>query len=336
MATVKTFIGNIKGPKGEQGEVGPQGPQGEQGPEGKQGITGNTGPQGEVGPQGPQGEVGKSAYQIWLDQGNTGTAADFLAFLKGEKGDDGVSEYTNSEPLLNDVGGILASNHKQGFNEMPITDLITELLYPYIKPVIDSFTLNPTSGIKKKGVSITLTEATVKITKKSKEISSVSLYRGSTLLGTLSGASINSSGTTLEFSNLSDSLDGTTNTTYTVKVSEKDGTADVVTSTATYTFVDPYYQGVIEKDATIDEALITSLSEKIESKGAKSYTYTTTSSQCAVIAYPASYGVLKEIKDQNNFTQTWTRYTVTINSVSYYVYVSAASAATDFTYKFSY
>lgn len=36
------------------------------------------------------GGDGKSAYQSWLDQGNTGTEADFLTALKGAKGDTGV------------------------------------------------------------------------------------------------------------------------------------------------------------------------------------------------------------------------------------------------------
>ncbi len=40
---------------------------------------------------------GKSAYQIWLEQGNTGTEQDFLNVLKGEqgpKGEDGLDGYT--------------------------------------------------------------------------------------------------------------------------------------------------------------------------------------------------------------------------------------------------
>ena len=36
-----------------------------------------------------KGEEGKSAYQIWLDQGNTGTEQDFLDSLKGESGNPG-------------------------------------------------------------------------------------------------------------------------------------------------------------------------------------------------------------------------------------------------------
>lgn len=67
MATVKTLIGNIKGPKGEKGETGATGPAGAQGVQGVQGEvgpkgdTGATGPQGLPGEQGPQGEAGESA-----------------------------------------------------------------------------------------------------------------------------------------------------------------------------------------------------------------------------------------------------------------------------------
>lgn len=49
-------------------------------------IGGGGGGGGSVGPQGP---AGKSAYQIWLDEGNTGTEEDFLNSLKGETGPAG-------------------------------------------------------------------------------------------------------------------------------------------------------------------------------------------------------------------------------------------------------
>ena len=38
---------------------------------------------------GPQGPVGKSAYQVWLDQGNEGTELDFLDSLQGTNGLNG-------------------------------------------------------------------------------------------------------------------------------------------------------------------------------------------------------------------------------------------------------
>ena len=39
------------------------------------------------GQDGEDGQDGKSAYQIWLDEGNVGTEEDFLESLKGENGD---------------------------------------------------------------------------------------------------------------------------------------------------------------------------------------------------------------------------------------------------------
>jgi hypothetical protein len=91
-----------QGPEGEmgpQGEPGPQGPTGPQGPEGEMGPQGEPGPQGPTGPQGPEGEMGPqgepgpqgiSAYQVWLDQSNTGSEAEFIASLTGPQGEPGL------------------------------------------------------------------------------------------------------------------------------------------------------------------------------------------------------------------------------------------------------
>jgi len=62
--------------KGEKGEQGIQGEKGEKGDKGDQGI------------QGEKGEDGKSAYEIWLDNGYSGTEEDFLNWLKA--GTDGT------------------------------------------------------------------------------------------------------------------------------------------------------------------------------------------------------------------------------------------------------
>ena len=39
------------------------------------------------------GQDGKSAYELWKEQGNEGSVADFLAKLKGEQGKAGKSAY---------------------------------------------------------------------------------------------------------------------------------------------------------------------------------------------------------------------------------------------------
>lgn len=54
-----------------------------QGPQGEQGIP------GQDGADGSPGTDGKSAYQIWLEAGNTGTEQDYLNSLKGEQGQTG-------------------------------------------------------------------------------------------------------------------------------------------------------------------------------------------------------------------------------------------------------
>lgn len=46
---------------------------------------------------GATGADGKSAYEIWLEQGNTGSEADFLASLKGENGADGKDGANGSD-----------------------------------------------------------------------------------------------------------------------------------------------------------------------------------------------------------------------------------------------
>lgn len=78
-----------KGNKGDTGEAGPQGPKGDTGEAGPKGDKGDTGEAGKPGEDGVDGVDGKSAYQIWLDNGNTGSINDFLESLKGPKGDKG-------------------------------------------------------------------------------------------------------------------------------------------------------------------------------------------------------------------------------------------------------
>ena len=47
--------------------------------------------QGPPGTNGKDGENGKSSYQIWLEQGNTGSEQDYLNSLKGKDGEDGYT-----------------------------------------------------------------------------------------------------------------------------------------------------------------------------------------------------------------------------------------------------
>jgi hypothetical protein len=53
-----SFIGNLKGPKGDTGDAGPQGPSGPKGDTGDAGPQGPSGPKGDTGDAGPQGPKG--------------------------------------------------------------------------------------------------------------------------------------------------------------------------------------------------------------------------------------------------------------------------------------
>ena len=66
-----------------------KGKDGTNGLNGKDGANGKDGKDGTNGTNGQDGIDGKSAYQIWLDNGNTGTEADFLTWLKGKDGANG-------------------------------------------------------------------------------------------------------------------------------------------------------------------------------------------------------------------------------------------------------
>lgn len=67
---------SLKGDRGDKGQQGDRGLQGQQGQQGRQGI------------QGVAGANGKSAYEIALETGFVGSKEQWIASLKGQKGDD--------------------------------------------------------------------------------------------------------------------------------------------------------------------------------------------------------------------------------------------------------
>ena len=58
------------------------------------------------------GSVGLSAYQIWLNNGNTGTEQDFLDSLVGPAGSGASGNYTHNQAVPSTVWTV---NHNLGF-----------------------------------------------------------------------------------------------------------------------------------------------------------------------------------------------------------------------------
>ena len=81
----------LTGATGLQGPIGLTGATGSQGPAGTNGIDGAQGPQGLQGIAGNNGIDGLSAYQLWLNAGNTGTQSQFLSSLQGNQGVTGAT-----------------------------------------------------------------------------------------------------------------------------------------------------------------------------------------------------------------------------------------------------
>ena len=85
-----------QGPKGDKGDTGATGEQGPKGDKGDTGATGAQGPKGDKGDTGAAGADGKSAYDLAVENGYTGTVQEWLYSLKGENstyGANGKSAY---------------------------------------------------------------------------------------------------------------------------------------------------------------------------------------------------------------------------------------------------
>ena len=249
-----------------------------------------------------------------------------------EGGSGGTFETT--QLTLNAVGGITTNTDLNGKTWQEIID---QMFYPYTKPVV-AVSGTPNGGIFEKGNTQTITNVRVTVTKKSKKITKVEVFDGSTSLGSKTGTTVENGGT-FNFT-VSVSVPSI-NKQLTAKVTDESGTI-VSTNTGAFTFVYPYYVGACSDGVAIDETLVKGLTKKIESKGNKSIAYTTNNERM-VFAYPSSYGTIKSIIDPNNFdvTASFVRSTINITGLdgtaqSYYVYVNSASTQSNFTMKFNY
>lgn len=242
------------------------------------------------------------------------------------------------------AGGIAAGSTVNG---KTFQQILYNMMYPYQKPTI-SASASPNGGTYMKGNKQTITSVTATVTKKTEEIAKVELYNGSTLVATKNGddtlssssSSLVKNGGAVKFEGLSREVSANGGQ-YKAKVYDiTGGTAEA--STGSFSFINPYYYGVCGASATLDEALVESLTKDLSGKATKSYNYTT-NSQRMVIAYPKSYGVIKLVKDGNGLDNTGAFGSpVTVNITNeygvaedYYVYangVTSGSAKMTFSY----
>ena len=124
------------------------------------------------------------------------------------------------------------------------------------------------------------------------------------------------------------STTATTTTTYNVRVEKEN---KIARGSATITFVNPSYDGVVAANFTATEANIKALTETLRSGKGGTRTFNL-NNQKACIAYPKAFGAATGIKDANGFDYlaSYTRSELNVNGELYYVYLlTNATTITD-------
>lgn len=137
------------------------------------------------------------------------------SILDGNHADEVVT-YTNEMATVNALGGIAAGTT---FSDMPISELLTKLLYPYIKPVVTAKS-SPNGGVFELGTTVDVTNIEVNVTKKSENITRVEVFDidGMTSLGVKTDGSTGKLNFPVEVSV------SATNKKFTAKVTDASGT----------------------------------------------------------------------------------------------------------------
>lgn len=230
------------------------------------------------------------------------------------------------------VGGIEKGTT---FKDKKLIDIINDLLYPYVAFNITSLNLSPNNGgTFEKGSSVTVINSTIWLNLGSEPIVRVSIFDGDIKLGEKTE--------NLVGNNISIPINLTISDYKILKteVEDKYGTR-LNRNSSSFNFVYPFYYGSL-LSGVYDAENIKKLTKVVQGKGSKKFSFTHTD-KCCVIAYPASYGNLKNIIDQNNFdvTSSFVKHEVKIigldeKEVSYFVYINAPATLSNFSITFNF
>ena len=237
------------------------------------------------------------------------------------------------------LGGISAG---ENLNGLPLKEIISKLLFPYVAPTVSaSLTYTPSGTVFESGQTIKITNITGRVVKKSEFITQVQFWDGNTLLHTITDGVGGSSSYSHLFNTPISIVGNLSNSRFRFSATDATGKT-YYANTIGLTFYYPYYMGTIAEGDVLDNKTITTLSKKIQGRTTTTNNYTT-NNECMVFAYPKSYGTLSKILDANNFDVTGT---FNLNEVlvtgldgttqSYYVYVNSASTVSNFKMTFYY
>lgn len=238
---------------------------------------------------------------------------------------------TSDIPVPATIGGIQKGTT---FKDMPLVDVILNLLYPYAAPEI-KLTINQANLIES-GLSLNGTVCTIKVKKAMYPIQKILLYKNDMLLQTWNSIPESDFATYLTFL-FSDDQAITQQTTYKLAVEDK---KQITYASLAIDFELPVYTGSC---ATLNPTAVEigQAAKSIKRKANLSCTYTTNNSRMMLI-YPRSWGALSYIKDvnqfdiTNTFTQQIIQHTTQAGSQQYYCYVSNLTTVTNFKVNFNF
>ena len=235
---------------------------------------------------------------------------------------------------VSSTGGIKAG---EDLNGMTVQQILTKLLYPHVDQEVGAVSTTPGASVREHGDYVKVSQVSANVTKKSNSITKVELYKDSTLIDTKTDMA---NGGKATFAGLSeDTVNGTKFTIKAYALGENGVEKAVSKSSAAFTYVYPYYQGIVAADAEVNADLVKGLEKIVKEKQDQTFSYTT-SNQKVIYAFPKSYGELSSILDGNGFEQKAGMKVHTIDIVgldgtkqAYYVYEDGVSS-TSFKYTF--
>lgn len=227
----------------------------------------------------------------------------------------------------NGTDAIWQSGLFQGFSlrygaSLSLASLRDALLYVfnfgYLAPTISLF-CSPSQAVREKGDPVAAVTMSATTVKNSQAITAVTHYRNGVLVNT-EAAPVPGGGveTFVESTPFADNM------SFYSKVS--DGTSLIQSNTVTYSYVYPYYSGAGAPARTA--AQVAAMTKDIRTSTVSlTKSFTTVNGDVYYFAYPAAYGALTSIKDENLF-ETFGDWTLRIqnitgldgNAVSYRIY----------------
>ena len=245
--------------------------------------------------------------------------------------------YQTEIPSTVVVGGIKkGTTYADGIT---VLNLIDTMLHPYVAPTSYSITTNTAAGTYECGTTKTVSTATVKWTNGSQQIKTVEVYNGSTLVGSKALSSLATS-TTVTLDSSVDVTKDSASKQFTAKII--DSTSTYTTGATTFTFVYPYYMGVVESGVAVTGDVVAGLTKKVQGKATTSHSYSTGGVAGQIVfAYPATHSDIKSAMDPNNFENidSFAKQTLSVTGLdgtaqNYKVYVATMNVDA-FTLKFT-